>query len=110
MTVYVVQENSAFDYSRAEEYGDLEFLTLKELRTYGESLTNSEIQHDIVLGLANFKPDDYLILTGNPITMSFAFHIAVSNLGTQGAQHIKLLRWDRIQHQYKIVKFQFSGE
>lgn len=105
MTIYVVQENPKFDYSGAEEFGDLKFLVSTEYRAYSNSKANDQIRADIVQGLVGFRGDDYLLLTGNPITMAYAFHVAASNLAAQGVNHILLLRWDNMQHSYVKVNF-----
>lgn len=105
MKVYVVQENIKFDYSGAEEFGELVFLTKNEFRPHNNSRVNDGIIEEILTGLVPFNESDYLLLTGNPITMAYAFHAVVTCLKRRGVPFINLLRWDNLQHRYISIKF-----
>lgn len=104
MKVFVAQENDKFDYSAAEQFGDLVFLTQHEYRSYS-SPANGKIRDEIFDGLSEITPEDYLLLTGNPITMSYAFHIAACYLHDQGCSSVKILRWNSATLGYTIVDF-----
>lgn len=105
--VVVVQENPHLDYSDAERYGDVEFITNLEYSDMANSLNNEHVLSDVRNKMAKFNPnEDYLLMTGNPITMGYAFHLAME-IAEAGAarQQIKLLRWDGITRTYRAVNF-----
>ena len=103
---YVVQENNAADYGDAERFGEVVFATVDEFRPIKGSLMNNAIIGQLKKTLANFGPDDFLILTGNPTMIGFAFTIAMSRLGpTEG---LNVLRWDRMHSQYRPFTFNYK--
>lgn len=107
MAVYVVQEQNRIDYSDAERFGDVKFLTAIEYNGMRNSVRNSQALADIRSGLAGFDPSlDYLLLTGNPIAIGYAFHIAMVNAHNLKADKLNVLQWEREKGQYKHVVFQ----
>lgn len=104
--VYVVQENPRMDYSPAEAYGDVVFMTADEYRPVAGSIRNQDIISDVQRHMATFDPaEDWLIMTGNPIMMGYAFHLAIAR-----GSGVKCLQWDRISHGYREVKFDHGRE
>lgn len=107
-TVFVVQENPHLDYSDAERFGEVEFITNIEFSPIKGSLNNERVLTDIRHAMAKFDPHrDYLLMTGNPISIGYAFHLAIrhSYLGTTRVP-LNLLRWDGITRRYQHVTFQ----
>jgi hypothetical protein len=97
--VYIVQEQDRFDYSPAEKFGELHFLTIHEYSTNKNSPKNDMIKDDMIRGLREYRPGvDYLVLTGSPILMCLGFHYA----NMHGNVH-KILKWDNQAYEYKIV-------
>jgi hypothetical protein len=87
--VYVVQEQSNFDYSQAEEYGDVEFLTAVEFSKMRKSIKNQHLKEDLKNGLRKYRAGhDCIVLTGSPIVMSLAFHYACEHGDTHN-----VLKW-----------------
>lgn len=106
--VFVVQENPGLDYSDAERFGDIVFITNQEYSSVTGSLNNQDILRDIERAMAKFDPrQDYLLMTGNPITIGYAFHRAMlRGQETEGDDaNIQLLRWDGFTRTYKAVLF-----
>lgn len=101
--VLVVQENPRMDYAPAESYGEITFMTADEFRPVKGSIRNKDVITDIAHHMEHFNPvEDWLIMTGNPITMGLAFHLAIQKEG-----FVKCLQWDRIHSVYREVRFPF---
>jgi hypothetical protein len=98
--VFVVQENFRADYSDAERFGELVFMTASEFKPINGSLRNQAIKDDIKASLVRFTPDDFLVLTGNPTMIGFAFHHAVGAVANKGGV-LNILQWDKIANGYK---------
>lgn len=96
--VYVVQENNYVDYSDAERFGEVIFMTHSELRPMAGSLGNEQIVERIDFHLKDFCAEDYLVLTGNPATIGYAFHRAA-----QRSDIVNVLLWDKMQGRYKSL-------
>jgi hypothetical protein len=99
--VYVVQENRHADYSDAERFGEVVFMTVDEFKPLNASLRNEDIKADIRKYLGSFTRDDFIILTGNPTMIGFAFHLCAA------AGVVNVLQWDKIDNSYKPFQFQF---
>lgn len=106
MTVYVVQEHRrydrdtgeyvpVYDLSPAQEYGELKFLLSP---TAGPWCSESIIK-ELWEGLAQFTPDDYLLMIGNPVLCSWATAIAADIIYEEG-RPLKFLQWNGKQKQY----------
>lgn len=98
--VFVVQENGRADYSDAERFGELVFMTVDEFKPVAGSLRNENIKDEIRSHLSSFDDSDYLVLTGNPIMIGYAFHYAVRSLGGAGTT-VNILKWDKMDNRYK---------
>ena len=89
MTVYVTQENPSFDYSPAEEYGDVVFVSKDDYSTMPNSLLNDDVSAGIRKRLMQFKHDtDYVVPSGSPVVSAAVFMA----LGKHGAP-IRVLKW-----------------
>lgn len=103
---FVIQENNAVDYGDAERYGDVVFMTVDEFKPTRGSMINLQIIEQIRNKLADFGGDDFLILTGNPTIIGFAFSVALSKLkATEGLQ---ILQWDRMSTSYRPFTFDYK--
>ena len=99
--VYVVQENPRLNYVDAENYGEVIFLTAKDYSPMKNSLINTQVLVDISRGMEYFDPDvDFLLLTGSPILLGYAFHRAMIKRG-----YIHILQWDGYRQSYIPVRF-----
>lgn len=99
--VYVVQENSRINYTPAEKFGEVRFLTADEYSPSQHSIRNKRILEDVTRGLSVFDPDvDYIILSGNPIVMSYAFSVILARKG-----YVKALWYQSMTRDYVEVSF-----
>lgn len=99
--VYVVQENPRLDYTDAERYGDVVFMTAREFSPMKNSISNKTVLGDIDRHMKNFNPaEDFLLLTGGPILLGYAFSLALAKTGS-----IHVLQWDNYKHGYTPIRF-----
>lgn len=104
--VYVVQEQNRLDYSDAERFGEVHFLTRLEYNGLRNSIRNKQVVSDIKVGLAEFDPTiDYLLMTGSPVSMGYAFWLAMLEAARAGYR-LNILQWDRESSQYKHIVFE----
>ena len=88
--VWVTQENPKFDYTPAEKYGELRFITCKDYTNNENSLFNSGLSEEIMLELREFNPDvDYLLPSGSPVVM-----MAVAAILGRDCRNLKILKWN----------------
>jgi len=91
--VWVVQEGNN-DYSPAEHFGEVHFITAGELMPMKNSRQNGVVSNDIRAFKSLYVQDsDYIIPTGNPMTVA----LAIMSLG---AGDHKFLKWDGRRHAY----------
>ncbi len=99
--VYVIKENSKLNYLDAERFGDIVFITNKNYSPIKNSLCNKEIIQIIAEYMDQFDPGrDFLLLTGGPILIGYAFHLGIKKKG-----YISLLQWDNLCRGYIPVQF-----
>lgn len=100
-TVYVTQENQGLDYTPAEEYGEVKFITRKEWSPIRGSLLNDELLREIKHTLTEFRPDeDYFVVSGSP-TVAAAVFTALGRMRLDGG--VRLLRWSNRDRVYQPV-------
>lgn len=109
-TVYVAQENNKVNYAPAEDYGRIVFLTSDEFSGLPQSLRNANVLQDICARFAAFDPtEDLIILTGNPVTMGYVFHLAFMRAIDVGVP-LRYLQWDRNAGLYRVGMFPITQE
>ena len=103
-TVYIIQEipgtssgNPKINIMGAAKYGEFKFL-LPELSQM--IFSPGPLIFKLRSLLKNFKPDDYLLLTGDPAIIGVACSI-VSDM-TNGKYN--LLKWDKQERQYYPIE------
>ena len=103
-TVYIIQEipgtasgNPKINIMGAAKYGEFKFL-LPELSQM--IFSPGPLIFKLRNLLKNFKPDDYLLLTGDPAIIGVACSI-VSDM-TNGKYN--LLKWDKQERQYYPIE------
>lgn len=100
MTVFVTQEVPNLNYSAAESYGDVSFLTNRDFSPMAQSLNNSALMGQLKSGLATFNPfTDFVVLSGSPVVMAAVFLI----LGTRGFKTVPVLRWSNRDSIYQPI-------
>lgn len=99
--VFVVQENPNLNYTSAEQFGEVVFMTAVEFSPMKNSPRNKFILDGIEAMMRDFDPDvDYLLLSGNPIIMGYVFHLAMSK-----KPEVSVLWWSRDDRKYNEVLF-----
>lgn len=81
--VYALTRQS-YDYSQAEQFGDLIFVATTTLPKYDMRLQKTIISN----GLKDITEDDYIILSGLPTYMSLAMFFVAKRL-----KKVKVLLW-----------------
>lgn len=104
-TIFVVQENQHADYSDAERYGNIVFMTSHEYKPVAGSPKNEMIKSRIRGHLSKYTPDDFLVLTGNPTVIGYAFHIAAQAVVARGGNNLRVLQWDKMTGAYRPSVF-----
>jgi len=105
--VYVTQENHRLNYSDAERYGEVVFITNFEYSPNVNSKRNMSIQNDICDTLVHYNSEeDFFLLSGDPIIMVLAFyHIATKD--GNASNRIRLLKWDNQDRSYNQIILTF---
>jgi hypothetical protein len=95
--IWVTQEKAA-DFSPAEQFGEVQFLTSDDLNNMPSSLHNEKVLGQIKHKLeTQYMPEvDYLIIIGSPYVAAAVFML----LGTMGVRRVKLLRWSNQSGHY----------
>lgn len=107
--VYVSQSQDRIDYSDAERFGALVFCTGYEYPKHSANPRCRMVVQDVANSMKDFDPaKDYLILTGNPITMGYTFYWAMLRAAALGFAKIRVLQWDRNDQAYREVIFDGS--
>lgn len=102
--VFVAQEQPRFNYSDAERFGDLVFVTAVDYSPHQSSLQNDRLLTAMRHAASRFNPvKDYLLLTGGPITMGLLFHHFSKKSEQMGITGVRCLQWDRVNNQYRQV-------
>jgi len=98
-TVYVVMDSPGKNLLPAREYGNLHvMLTGKE--------NNQQAIVKLEHALRDIRPDDYLLLIGNPVFIALASHIAF----TLCDGRVNLLVWDRESYSYNCEKINYGSD
>jgi hypothetical protein len=96
-TVYVVQEMPNHNISSAIKYGDVQILLP---HTAQIAFSIAPIVRRLMRALHNFKDEDYLLLTGDPVAIGLTCAVAAqANSG-----RFNVLKWDRREYLYIPVK------
>lgn len=85
------------DYSPAKEYGELRLIVAPG--PFDSKGVWEDQTHLIEDRLRDFQPEDYLILTGDPLIAALSFAAAIANLPPE-VTTINTLKWDRDQGRY----------
>jgi len=113
--VFVTQENTQLNYSHAEEYGEVVFLTAREVSPIPGSLANAFIMDELRTKLADFDFDnDFLAPSGSPVVCGMAFLTLGMRLGEPGSRagsmarpkQLRVLRWSNRDRLYQPITIQ----
>ena len=107
--VFVTQENSQLNYSNAEAFGEVVFLTRDEVSPVPGSLTNAAIMEEMEKKLADFDFDrDYIAPSGSPVVSGMAFltlgkRIELEGLHASRKGKLCVLRWSNRDRVYQPI-------
>jgi len=90
--VYVVN-NANYDYSKAEQYGELIYVTRGKLPIFKTNTVRAMLEK----GLVKFTKDDYLLISGPAIVSVMAATILYNKFDT-----VKFLVFDAKQQDYVV--------
>ena len=97
-TVYVIQEQRNHNISPALKYGEIKVLLPPGDANFSAQDTYNQLQR----GVCDYvSRHDYLLLTGDPVMIVLATHIAARQAF---GPDIKLLKWDRQTSQYLVIE------
>lgn len=97
--VYVTQE-TGFDFSPAERFGTVSFITADDVYNSKNSLHNMGLIRQVRRALRNYDPDtDFIVPVGSPYVQAVVFWV----LGLMGHESISILRWSNRDHLYVPV-------
>lgn len=107
--VFITQENSQLNYSNAEAFGEVVFLTRDEVSPVPGSLTNAALMTEMETKLADFDFDnDFLAPSGSPVVSGLAFLLLGKRIELEGL-HVSrkgklcVLRWSNRDRVYQPI-------
>lgn len=104
--VYVTQETN-YDFSPAEAYGEVVFVTSKDLNNLRQSQHNESVIAQIKDSLKHYNPEtDWLVISGSPYVASVVFML----IGQKRPAHVQILRWDNRDFKYQPLHIEFRQE
>lgn len=105
--VFVTQESTQLNYTHAEGYGDIVFLTRDEVSPVPGSLTNAAIMEELERRLETFDFDhDFIAPSGSPVVCGLAFLVLGKLAEQQGwlsCRQLRVLRWSNRDRVYQPI-------
>lgn len=93
---------AAMDYSPAEGYGELKFITRTDLPMHADSTIREVWEEDVKNFITQYNPEtDYIITTGQP-TAIFAMGFALGRVNKVP----RFLVWRREDNAYRVLNLQ----
>lgn len=92
-----VTQEQPFDFTPAQQFGDVEFLTGEDLVNIKDSQRNTQLMRDLWRKLRRFDTErDWLLIAGSPYVSAAVFLI----LGHMGIKKLQVLRWSNRDGHY----------
>lgn len=102
--VFVTQENSQLNYTNAEAFGEVVFLTSQEVSPIPSSLVNAEIMAEMARKLHDFDFDtDFIAPSGSPVVSGMAFLILGGMAKADRPRKVCVLRWSNRDRVYQPI-------
>ena len=108
MTVFAVQEVSHLNFSDAERFGEIHFLSKHDVMA---DRRNGTLNSDIIANLKGMiqqnydVEEDFLLLCGDPILIGIAMHEVLTARKAYGTiKPVKILKYDRVRSGYSIIE------
>lgn len=100
--VFITHENGSLDYTPAEQFGDITFLTRDDISPVKGSLANDELVAKLKAQLRSFDfYNDFLLPSGSPAVSGLAFAILGGRTRDVAGLPLKILRWSNRDHKYQ---------
>ena len=101
--VYVVQEDRRKNFTGCLEFGSVECLLEEDQEL---TMMNTRKIIDIIrFKLQKMEPGDFIVPTGNPVSIGIAFAVAAEVTGGQ----FNALKWDGQENRYFSAKIDLKG-
>jgi hypothetical protein len=110
-TVYVTQE-AALDFSQAEKFGDIEFITSKDIVNIRSSGHNRDLVEQIWKKLGKYDRDnDFVVIAGSPYVAGLVFMVLALKQTIKGHSPFvktkyRVLRWSNRDKKYTPVEIE----
>lgn len=104
-TVFVTQE-TPHDFTKAEAFGEVKFLTRDDFNNIKNSLSNKALVRSLNHQLKKFDDEDWIIIAGSPYVSAAVFMI----LARRGFRRVKILRWDNRDFTYIPLQIEIEPE
>lgn len=99
--VYITQETHRLNFTDAERFGEVVFMSVGETSPMKSSIRNKAIVSDIKRMAAQFDhKQDYLLLSGDPVITAIAFHEIMARTPDKA---VMLLKWDNQSKSYNDI-------
>lgn len=96
--VFVTQE-MPFNYNPAEEFGEVVFCSMDDIRPTSGSMRNERIAAGVAAVLSDYVPGvDYLLPSGSPLTLMVVVAALTARVGNGVTHHV--LKWDSQRGRY----------
>lgn len=109
--VFITQENSQLNYAHAEEFGEVVFLTAKEVSPIPGSIINADIMAEMERKLQDFDFDnDFLAPSGSPTVCGLAFFVLGQRTERENRNPpkcLRVLRWSNRDRVYQPISITF---
>lgn len=98
--VWIVQEplSGDRDFRPAQEFGTLRVL----LEPGPVALSTAPMMRELRSKLREFRPEDFLLASGDPVAIAAASIVASQMLGKTAT--LQILRWDKQSRQYMVLE------
>jgi hypothetical protein len=104
--VFITQE-ARYDFSPAEQYGEVVFLTRMDLNNLRQSQHNDRVLSEIKDHLKHYDPaEDWIVISGSPYVSALVFML----LGRKRYDEIRILRWDNRDFRYCPMHIELRRE
>lgn len=104
--VWVTQE-VGHDFSPAEEFGEVVFLTKDDFNNMKNSLSNKHLLMELRHKLKSYVPErDWLVIAGSPYVAAAVFTL----LGLAHHRQVRILRWDNRDRVYRPMYLEIGKE
>jgi hypothetical protein len=104
MTVYITNEIRRRDVSEALEFGSLQVVIPADMQVTANEDKRERVVMMIEDALETFSDNDYLLLSGDPVSIGICFTVAALN----NKGKVRALKWDRIEEKYYPVSIKID--